>query len=134
MKSYEEKREVLRNLAELYLATKNINEDNFINVNDVLMNSFDFDCRSFLIFMVLTYPKEEAVNYYSMDIDVDFETQKDFVEMEYRKVMKSKSDIEKKGKMVLDDAKDYYNNKYFNISDEKLNEMAKKLEEMGFHI
>lgn len=134
MKSYEEKREVLRNLAELYLATKNINEDNFINVNDVLMNSFDFDCRSFLIFMVLTYPKEEAVNYYSMDIDVDFETQNDFVETEYRKVMKSKSDMEKKGKMVLDDAKDYYNDKYFNISDEKLNEMAKKIEEMGFHI
>lgn len=131
MKSYEEKREVLCNLAELYLDTK---EDSYINVNDGIMDSLDFNSISFLILMALTYPKEEVINYYAMDFDIDFETQKDFVEKEYKKVNKSKHDIVKKGKMVLDDAKDYYNDRYGNISVEEINEIARKLSERGFHI
>lgn len=109
MKNYDKKREVLCSLAELYLDTR---ENSYISVNDGIMDSWDLDSASFLILMALTFPKEQAINIYSMDFEIDRETQEFFVEKEYKKIINSKCDTIKKGKIILDDAKAYYNKKF----------------------
>lgn len=114
MIAYEEKREVLCSLAELYLDTR---ENSYISVNDGIMDSWDLDSASFLILMALTFSKEEAINIYSIDFEIDKETQYDFVDKEYKKITKSKNNKIKKGKTILDDAKSYYN-KHFSYLDE----------------
>lgn len=130
MKTYEDKRTILCDMAELYLNTR---EQSYINVNDGVLNSGDLDSINFLILMALTYSNDDA-NFYVQDIMIDDETRKNFVDVEFNKVSSLKCDIVKKGKIVLDDARDYYNRKFNNISIEELNKMAKKLGEDGFHI
>jgi len=130
MKTYEEKRTILCDIVELYLDTRN---QSYINVNDGVLRSTDIDSKNFLLLMALTFPNDGS-NDFAMDIEVDDETRKNFVDIEYKKVISSKKDLITKGKMVLDDAKSYYNRKYGNISYEQINEIARKLGEMGFHI
>lgn len=130
MKSYEEKRQVLCNLAELYLDN---DDKSHIDVNDGIIDSDDLDSIIFLILMALTYSNDDA-NFYTQGIEIDDETRRTFVDTEFDKVSSLKGGIVKKGKIVLDDAKAYYNRKFNNISIAELNKIAKKLDDDGFHI
>lgn len=131
MKSYKEKREVLCDLAELYLNTK---ENSYISINDGIMNSSDSDSINFLIFLALTYSKEEMKSIYSVDLDINLKKQCDFIENEYKKMKNFSVDKIKQGKMLLDDAKEYYNRNYGNLDDFKIEEIASLLENSGIHI
>ena len=130
MKTYEDKRTILCDMAELYLDTR---DQSYINVNDGVLNSGDIDSKNLLLLMALTFPNGDS-NYFAQELDIDFETQKDFVDKEFKKIMSLKCDIVKKGKIILEDANNYYDSKYGNISYEEINEIAKKLWDMGFHI
>lgn len=109
MKSYVEKREVLCSLAEIYLNTK---ENSYISVSDGIMDSHDFDSISFLMFLALTYPKQEAISIYSMDVEVSEELRKCFVDKEYSKIINLKDDKITLGKIVLQDAKKVYQTQF----------------------
>lgn len=130
MKSFDDKKELLCGLAELYLDTL---DRSHINVNDGVLNSNDLDSVSFLILMALVNSENDS-NYFAQGLNIYSETQKEFVDKEFEKVMVSKLEAEKKGKIILDDAKEYYNRKYNNASVEEINEISRKLGEMGFHI
>ena len=130
MKSYIEKREVLCSLAEIYLNTV---ENNYISINDSVMQSGDFDSISFLMLLALTYSKEEKKNIYSMDFDIDIQKQQEFVEKEYKKIVNSSLDTIKQGKKVLDDAKQYYNQNYGCLDNLEKEEVT-SLNDIGIHI
>jgi len=121
MKSYVEKREVLCDLAEFYLNTK---EDDYISVNDGIINSTDFDSISFLMLMALTYPKEEAMNIYSIDTEVTEDIRNSFVETEYSKIVKLKEDKINLGKIVLADAKKFYEKNYCKQDDNNIDQIS----------
>lgn len=121
MKSYVEKREVLCDLAEFYL---NIKEDDYISVNDGIINSTDFDSISFLMLMALTYPKEEAMNIYSIDTEVTEDIRNSFVETEYSKIVKLKEDKISLGKIVLADAKKFYEKNYCKQDDNNIDQIS----------
>ena len=123
MKSYLDKREVLCSLAELYLDTK---ENSYISVNDGIMNSTNFDTISFLMLMALTYPKNEAINIYSMDIEVTDDIRNLFIEKEYSKIIKLKQDKVTLGKIVLQDAKKFYKEHYSKEDIDNIDEIINK--------
>ena len=120
MKTYEEKKTALIDMASLYL-------------DSIKERQTDIDSISFLILKALILPKDDT-NLYSQDIEIDEEARSSFVDMEYAKVSALGIQKVENGKIILDDAKAYYNRKFNNISMEELNEIAKKLGEDGFHI
>ena len=124
MKNYIEKRDVLCNLAELYLNTRS---NNHISFNDSIMNSNDFDSISFLMLLALTYEKEEMLSIYSIDIDVSEDTRIYFINSEYKKIMKLKKDKLVLGKIILQDAKNIYEFQYGESNCEELDEICKKI-------
>lgn len=130
MESFENKREALLAMAEFYLDTR---PKSYIDVNDKVLNTGDFDSRNFLMLMALTLPND-GTNFYALDLEVDIETQRDFVDREFKKVKTLAIDVVQKGKIVLDDAQKYYISKFDDISFEELNRIAQKLSEEGIHI
>lgn len=130
MESFENKREALLAMAEFYLDTR---PKSYIDVNDKVLNTGDFDSRNFLMLMALTLPND-GTNFYALDLEVDIETQRDFVDKEFAKVKALNIDVLEKGKLILDDAQKYYISKFDDISFEELNRIAQKLGEEGIHI
>lgn len=131
MKLYEEKKEVLYSLAELYLDTK---ENNELLVNDGIIHSGDSDSISFLMLLALTSSENQNKNFYSLDFDIGIESQHDFVDREYKKIVNSKYDKIQKGKIILDDAKKYYNENYGDLDNYKIEEIANLLDDNSIHI
>lgn len=131
MITYEQKREVLCNLSELYLNTR---KNSYISVNDGIMNSCDYYSAWFLILMALTFPKEEAPNIFSKDFDISYEKQCFFVEKEYKKVRSSKLDKIKIGKIILEDARDYYDKEFGHFDEMNISEVANSLNNQGINI
>ncbi len=130
MKTYEDKRTILCDMAELYLDSK---DTGYVEINDGELRPTDIDSKNFLLLMALTFPNDGS-NYLAHGLNIDQETQNDFVNKEFEKIMSLKCDIVQKGKIVLQDAYDYFNNKYDDISYEEIEEIAKKLYNMGIRI
>lgn len=120
MKTFEDKKNIILDMASLYLdSTKD-------RVNNI-------DSINFLILKALILPKEDT-NIYAQDIEIDDETIKEFVDIEYNKISDLSTELIKKGKIILDDANVYYNRKFNNISIEEINKIAQELDRDGFHI
>lgn len=130
MKTFEEKRTMLCDMAEFYLDSK---DTGHINVNDGVLKPTDIDSINFLLLMALTFSNDGS-NLFIQDIEIDDKIRKDFVDMEFKKIMSLKCDIIEKGKIILNDSKAYYNSKYNDISIDDLNKIAQKLSDDGFHI
>jgi len=132
MKLYEDKREVLLNLAKIYLNTK---EKNRIFINDGIISANGFYSRKYLMFLALTYSKDEVKSLFSIDFDIDFDTMSDFVENEYKKIIGSSYDKVKKGKKILDDAETYYINRYTKFDELEIDESMLDIDDIfDFHI
>ena len=122
MESYIEKRELLCNLAEIYLDTR---EKSYISINDGIMHTSDFDSISFLMLLALTFSKEEMNSIYSTDIEIPEDVRMCFIDREYSKVKRLKKDKPIMGKIILDDAKVIYESQYGENDYMKIDEIAK---------
>ena len=129
MRTFEEKKETLLSLAELYLDSK---DNSYIDVNDGVLNTFDRDSMPFLMLMALTN-YSDGTNFYELDIEVDHESQKDFVDKEFKKITSLKCDLVKKGKIILADAKNYYNDNFNDVSEEDVEQALKYFESKGIN-
>lgn len=128
MKDCEEKKELLYDLVELYLNTdKNI----YIDINDGIGNSGNYDSISFLMLLAITSNADKTKNIYSIYLDIDDEIKNKFINLEYKKIIKSKTETIKKGKIILDDARNYYTRYFGSLDDSKIEEVVENIGNRG---
>lgn len=131
MKLYEEKRKLLLDLVNRYLATV---EGFELFSNNGIIDTIGLDGNAFLIFVALTYSKEEVSSIYSIDFDIDDKVKNDFVNTEYQKIVGLSKNTVEKGKIILDDSKNYYNKIYGDFDSSRIDDAAKALKDMGIQI
>lgn len=131
MKSYEEKRKLLLDLVNRYLATV---EGFKLFSNNGIIDTIGFGGNAFLIFIALTYSKEEVSSIYSIDFDIDDKVKSDFVNTEYQKIVGLAKNTIENGKIILDDSKNYYNKIYGDFDSSRIDDVAKALKDMGIKI
>ena len=124
--NYLECRETICRYAELYLDTCH---DDFININDGMMQPQGIGANKFLILLALLYPREEKKTIYSIDINLTEDNIREFVDKEYCKInqnLKKKDPIEI-GEIILNDAQCFYENKYGQSDNNSINSVMENL-------
>ncbi len=124
--NYLERRKSICNYAELYLDTCH---NDFININDGMMQSQGIEANKFLVLLALLYPREETKTIYSIDINLTENDIKEFVNKEYTKIknnMKQKDPIEI-GETILNDAQWFYQRKYGQGDDGSITQVIENL-------
>ena len=124
--NYLEYRETICRYAELYLDTCH---DDFININDGMMQPQGIEANKFLILLALLYPCEEKKTIYSIDINLTENDIKEFVNKEYTKInnnMKQKDPVEI-GETILSDAQWFYQRKYGQGDDGSITQVIENL-------
>ncbi len=119
-------RETICRYAELYLDTCH---DDFININDDMMQPQGIEANKFLILLALLYPCEEKKTIYSIDINLTEDNIKEFVDKEYCKInqnLKKKDPVEI-GELILNDAQCFYENKYGQLDSSSLDSAIENL-------
>lgn len=131
MKSNDEKLEVLYDLAELYLNTK---ENSYFNINDGIADEGDYDSMNFLMLLALTSESLRDTNLFSVDFDINIDAKNTFITSEYEKVIKSKKSKINQGKMILEDAELYYDKIYGVLDTEQVHKLFEEHWNKRFHI